>query len=286
MCDVEGYLKSKYKGNPAKAECLLALYNLYDSWNLKDTNFDSKFTSEDHFDSCLWEMLLARYLKSLGLDITSSDTGPDFKICYGDKTIWVEAICPAPKGLPEDWLNRREYGVYNVPHEEILLRWTAALKEKKEKHKCWLEKGIVSCDDPYVIAVSGCRLADSIDHYDISQFPFAVASVYPAGALELTIGGDLVEIVDAKLGYRPSVYNHNKSEVPTDNFCNSDYRYVSAVLGTQAGADTAYTENIPYALAHNFQAANKLPIGIFKYKEYGREYIFEKEDGGFIPKII
>jgi type I restriction enzyme S subunit len=54
----------------------------------------------------------------------------------------------------------------SFPHEQMLLRWTSAIKEKWEKligsqdgtFKGWVEKGIVVPEDAYVIAVNGRQL--------------------------------------------------------------------------------------------------------------------------------
>ncbi len=76
-------------------------------------------------------------------------------------------ICPEPNGISATWLNfepERKVKVVAFPHEEIILRWTAAIKEKGErllgtpdgKEKGYLGKGIVGTEGAYVIAVNGC----------------------------------------------------------------------------------------------------------------------------------
>ena len=74
-------------------------------------------------------------------------------------------ICPAPTGIPEQWLNPRGEGL-QFPHEAILLRWTAAIKEKAQKllgnpateTKGYLQKGVVGEQDVYVVAVNARML--------------------------------------------------------------------------------------------------------------------------------
>jgi hypothetical protein len=66
----------------------------------------------------------------------------------------VEAVSPEPKGVPDDWMEHPkpgEFKVGDVPHTEVLLRWTAALKEKWDKLNIYREKAIVGENDAYVI---------------------------------------------------------------------------------------------------------------------------------------
>ncbi len=163
MSQVEDFLKERFPNNLELTSCLIDLHRRYAEWGLKDRNFDQVFTDgkDEHFFSYLWEMLLASHFKSIGLDISSANEGPDFKMDRSGQTIWVEAICPAPTGLPDDWLREARAGeirVRNVPHEAMLLRWTSALKEKKEKLAGWRErKSIVG---PNGAIVKSCVWAD------------------------------------------------------------------------------------------------------------------------------
>jgi hypothetical protein len=88
------------------------------------------------------------------------------------------------------------------PHEPLLLRWTAAIKEKAEKllgnaagAKGYLDKGIVATDDTYVIAVNGRLLRGP--HFatinGISQFPFAVEAAFAVGPIAVVINLDTGE---------------------------------------------------------------------------------------------
>ena len=49
--------------------------------------------------------------------------------------------------------------VWSLPHEAMLLRWTAALKEKREQLERHRKAGYVQDDVPTVIAVNSCRLS-------------------------------------------------------------------------------------------------------------------------------
>lgn len=296
MGRVAAYLAERYADNPEVRECLTVLYHQYAAWDLKDTTFDRDFTDgrDEHFYPYLWEMILARHLHDLGLPISSADEGPDFKVNLGDQTIWIEAICPSPAGLPDHWINIRSIDqpvrLCGVPHEQMLMRWTSALKEKKEKltgriernrrtgdeilKPGYLEKGIVGEGEPYVIAVSACRLGfgNAFLHEGISQMPFAVEAAFPIGPIEIVFDRETMEAVEQRNVYRPVIQKPNGADVPTDSFLNPDYAGVSAILGTPAGVNAACGDQAPIALVHNPLATNKLPVGILGVDE---EYVPE-----------
>lgn len=100
------------------------------------------------------------------------------------------------QGLPDEWINHVSGNVVSLPHEEILLRWTSAIKEKAEKllgradRKTgeripgYIEKGIVTPSDAYVIAING-RLLRGFggaipELHGISQLPYAVEATFAA----------------------------------------------------------------------------------------------------------
>ena len=299
MSQVEDFLADKFPNNTKLTGCLIDLHRRYANWGLKDTKFDKDFTDgeDEHFYAYLWEMLLARHLKNIPLDISSADEGPDFRIGRSDQIIWIEAICPSPSGLPDEWLRKPRPGeirVRSLPHEEMVLRWTAALKEKKEKlagrperdrvtgegivRPGYLDKGVVGPGDPYVIAVSSCRLSwlESDCHVGISQLPFAVEAVFPVGPIEVVINRETMETVDTHHGYRLYIRKPSGAEVPTDSFLNPAYAGVSAILGSPAGLDDAACgASMPIVVVHNPLAKNRLPVGVL-----GADQEYVAEDKG------
>jgi type I restriction enzyme S subunit len=93
-----------------------------------------------------------------------------------------------------------------MPHEAMLLRWTAAIKEKAEKllgsvdgsRVGYLTKGTVRSDEAYVIAINGRmlrRLGSSL--LGISQFPFAAEAVFAFGPYELHLDRKTLKVVEA-----------------------------------------------------------------------------------------
>lgn len=275
---IKDFLVKKFPDNWEAINGILDLYKQYDAWGLKDRHFETELAdgNDQHFYSRLWEMILAKHLKNVGFEVTSRDEGPDFAIPWEGKTIWVEAICPAPRGLPDEWINPAPSGMVvlnSVPHQEILLRLTAALKEKKEKlvgsenRPGYLKKGVVKLTDPYIIALSTCCLGQFPVHDGVSQFPLIVEAVFPVGPIQIMINTTTANVTDTRHAYRNIIKNTNNSAVKTDVFLSRDFKAVSATLSCTAGINAACGYNYASALVHNPLADNKIPVGIFGVSE-------------------
>src|SRR5262245_55870776 len=158
------YPHEDYRGVDLRAVVERLCRDYIDS-GLGDRNSEQRLCAED--DATYWqqfsEVLLARELTKVGIAATRGRVGPDFLITHEGKKIWIEAITPKPEGIPERWLQRNVEEAMGLPHQEILLRWTAAIKEKAEKLigrtqdnvKGYLQKGIVAQDDAYIVAING-----------------------------------------------------------------------------------------------------------------------------------
>ena len=107
---------------------------------------------------------------NFGLARPKPGVGPDFLVMNGERKIWIEVVCPEPVQLPDKWLNFQPNTVVSFPHEEILLRWTSAIKVKAEqlignenRPRGYLASGIVAKEDAYVIAVNSAW-SETIKH--------------------------------------------------------------------------------------------------------------------------
>ncbi len=193
-CDkeVKDFLETHYANAPHYKASLIALWDKFLELGLPTAHFVSEFTSgkKSVMSQRAWEMMLARHLDAQGYRITTADDRPDFRIEHEGKVIWVEAVCPEPIGLPQEFMDAPkpgEFKVGDIPHNEVLLRWTTAIKAKCDKLKEYRAKGVVGANDGYVIAVNGCQLGALPLHHGVSQFPYALEAVYPAGPIAITI---------------------------------------------------------------------------------------------------
>ena len=260
---VDGFLETRFAGNPPALQYYTGLWQAYQASNLADPHFNKEITSGDEgcFWSRVWEMVLYRHLATLTKEISSTAAGPDFRAVIGGRPVYIEAVTPAPTGLPTDWLTppNGPVRVWSLPHEAMLLRWTAALKEKREQLERHRKAGYVQDDVPTVIAVNSCRLSWSPEEIGITQLPFAVEAVFPIGPLAVPVNTRTAEFGQSYQSARFSVLSRRGSPVPTDSFLNPDYSGVSALLGCATCHVSG--SSLPLVLVHNPLARNPLPLG-------------------------
>jgi hypothetical protein len=262
---------------------------------LSDPKFVSELASgsDQKFWACASEALIADRLrdKNFGARDTRGE-GPDFLVIDGARRVWVEVVCPEPVNVPADWLNPPSGGVIDFPHEEILLRWTSAIKAKAEaligssdgRQAGYVNSGLVAPDDAYVIAVNGCQLRGGRFPalFGISQFPFAAEAVFPIGPYQLRIDRETLEVVDRGHQHRAYVLNKNGAKVPAYTFLDPRFNQVSAIWAVDLDGGSAIGNREPMVVVHNPNATNPVPVGFLPADdEYvtvaeGDELVFSK----------
>jgi hypothetical protein len=140
-------------------ERIVELFRFLDG--MEDSHFAQELDRDAH--ARLWEMMVAKILKSEGYKPKSTDHGPDFVVEKDGKRVFIEAICPGPgdEGNPNS-VPPIVYGApiaQDVPVAQIVLRIRGAIEEKKRKYTQYLEQGIVSASDVCMIAVSSSKLS-------------------------------------------------------------------------------------------------------------------------------
>jgi type I restriction enzyme S subunit len=273
---IETFLLQRYPGSGRSQTVRDAIANACNAFansGLADANFTKELCSgsEQKIWSCLSEALLAMHLRKVGLVPVPSHGGPDFLIIENGRKIWIEVICPEPSGVPSDWLTPKFGNVIDFPHERILLRWTSAIKEKAEKLigsldgaiKGYIEKGIVTSEDAYVIAVNGCQLRSGQFPalLGISQFPFAVEAVFAVGPYQITINSDTLEGTGAGHKHRPLIPKPEGTPVPAYTFLDTKFQPISAIWAVDVIGTSAIGNSEPMAVIHNPNAVNPIPIG-------------------------
>jgi type I restriction enzyme S subunit len=231
--------------------------------------------------------MLYDHLRNLGFQPCSSEKGPDFRIVHQEQVIWIEAVTPSPEDIPPSYLkppNKWQVTVGELPDEEPLLRWTAALSAKRARLQSYKKGGIIGENDCTIIAVNSCRLHDwRRNDCGSSGFPFAVEAVFPIGRRAAPVtpegqpDGATVNIP------RYEVRNPKGKLVSTDSFCNPQYANVSALLGCYhkptVNPDYQKTGKISLTMVHNPLAAVPLPRGILDQE---KEYFAEAEGDHYV----
>jgi type I restriction enzyme S subunit len=283
MSEIVDWLRKRFP-NPDFSEHYEGLISKYMASGLAPPNTSTEITSGDRgLCAHIWEAMLYRHLSSLGYEFRRGNVrkagqrGPDFGIVHEGRTIWIEAIVASPEGIPPDYLRPPEPGEFKAgsfPHQEILLRWTSALRDKRAKLQKYVVDDVVPATDRTIIAINGCRTTGGYQDNGISQMPFAVEAVFPVGSLAVRVNRNDGRIVgDAYHTARFSVEKPNGAPVPTDSFFNRAYSNVSAVLG--CGRGHMLHGGLPLAVVHNLLAKVPLQHGIL-----GANKEFVPEDEG------
>lgn len=219
---------------------------------------------EHQFFQQLWEMVLGCHLLDLGLAVQApKGNAPDFLVEHEGQRIWVEAICPTPKGVPAEFVKPPPggTGVIDWPNDPVLLRWTHAIAEKRRKLERYREKGVVQPGDSYVIAVNGHWLGAVMDSEGISGWPWAAEATLAIGPIQVTVNRNTLEWGDFQNSARSRVMNANNAQVETDTFWSDHYVPVSAVLGT-VKASWERTP-APICVVHNPKTDAPIPRWLF-----------------------
>lgn len=199
-----------------------------------DCNFGEQIRRE--FNARFWEMYLACTLMDKGYEITgkaSKNAGPDIRIEHKGNIIWIEATAPTSGNQSSsdrvpDLVITDPPTAQQVPDKQIILRYCAAIKEKYNNKYCrYLESGIISKEDFYIIAINGCRIRSSQTDFDP---PRILRSVLPFGFRQVTLDTVSRKIISQGYQYRATISKASGSSVRTDIFTNPYYKHISAIL--------------------------------------------------------
>lgn len=250
--------------------------------DLGDANFATELSAgvETRYWQRLSEALFGNEIRAGGLPVRPSRHGPDFLLELDGHRIWIEVICPLPTGIPPDWLTPPTGQAVGFPHEAVLLRWTAAIKEKAEKllgnptdgTRGYIDKGVVGAQDSYVIAINGRLLRGP--HFasiaGISQLPSAVEAAFAVGPMTLTVDRNTNHAVGGGHQHRPTIRKPNGAAVPAYSFLDPTFAPVSAIWAADLDASWVIGNAKPMAVVHNPGAARPVPLGLLPAQD---EYV-------------
>lgn len=254
---------------------LTETYRRYCDEGLADKEFGNQLAEGDEgvYRQRVGELLLAEALWKGGFKLTSAAEGPDFRAEKDGEAFWIELVTPKPVGIPEV-----RYGEASVaPHEQTLLRWTAAIAEKSQKLlgcaqrgvKGYLEKGIVGEAERYLIAVNDRMLVRCVDEMTgVSRLPYPVEALFAVGPYGVAIDPRTLDVVGAGHQQRVFVLNRNNAEVPTNTFFDPNHAPISAVLGITLREEAILGRPHRSALVYNPLAANPLPHRLLASQEH------------------
>lgn len=257
-------------------------------WHQFERYADSKFKTQLRYDfhAGYWEMYLANALMEMGYLIDSADSGPDIKI-EGQPKVWIEAVTSKdgestkPPDIKPISSGKSEF--INISEDEIMLRYTSSINEKFRKGKGYIEKGVMSEDDAYIIAINGASVSHSRSD-DVP--PWVFKTLFGVGPQTITVYPSSSKSSESNFSFMPSIVNKNKAIVPTTYFQAHHYKELSGVLFSLTNvSNRPFAIGADFIFIHNPFAKVQVPGGFFKR---GKEYIAAHSADGkqFNVKII
>jgi hypothetical protein len=192
---------------------------------------DAPLRARGDFQAVWWELYLANSFRRAGIELTPWDKRartrgiPD--VVAINPRVWIEAVMPR-LGEKSDQLKEPPPGeVYNVPHDQFVLRLAAAIQEKAKKFDTYIANGTVQSSESMVIAVSGGRLPFKFSE---AAVPRIVRALFGVGDVGVQLDVKSGEVVGHFVQHQDRVLKKAGAEVRTDAFLSDQFAHISAVL--------------------------------------------------------
>jgi hypothetical protein len=242
-------------------------------WRIYEPYADRHFRRDarKHFLQRYWEMYLTVALIEKGINpIRVGGTGPEFYFEHAGRRVWVEAIAPGPgQGKDRVPKNLSKYG-FSVPTENILLRYTSALTDKRNKLLIDRKRGIVKPQDAYILAIN-CR---GIPHAWLGGvIPYVIQAFLPFGPMSLTFDIRTMQVKGRRFQWREAVSKRGGALVSTKAFLETSFADISAIIHSAVDAVNApVIIGEDFSVLHNPNATVRIPIELFSH---WKQFIFE-----------
>jgi hypothetical protein len=229
------YLRLRDADDASDAEQKAYLDGLWTRARLHlDWNFKSAF-ARDAAQRC-WEIRLAVAFLDLGYALDAGGEGrPDLatRLSTGER-LWVEAVAPtlgAPNNpdRPAELIPDGRFRT--VPIEQILMRYTQVLREKRDQFLGYRQAGVVAEGDRCVIAVSSAALWPHVAGVGL---PRILSAVFPIGNERVIVDRGTLEVVRVEHEYRGEVFRSGGAGIPTTEFLTPEYATISGVIHDSA----------------------------------------------------
>jgi hypothetical protein len=224
--------------------------------------------------SVYWEAHVAAGLRQAGallvprVERTPRIAGPD--LLLRTPRAWVEAATVSagegPDAVPED-----EIGVArSVPDDQIILRLTQAITQKRARYTHYLQRGWVAATDPFLVAVNSGTVPSGKAELPL---PRIVRAVFPFGHMTLRVDTTSLEVTDSFYQHRPLISKTSGATVSTAMFEDPEFAGVSAcIYSTSDAFNSPRSLSRSLVLVHNPLATAPFPRGaLVNVREYWRE---------------
>jgi hypothetical protein len=244
-----------------------------------DGNFKSAFACNTI--QRFWELRLAASFLDLGYVLEGGGEGrPDLatRLPTGER-LWVEAVAPtlgAPNNpdRPPDLIPDGRFRP--VPIEQVLMRYTQALREKRDRFSAYRQEGLVAEGDRCVIAVSSAALWP---HLEGVGLPRILSAVFPIGRERVVVDRETFAVVRVEHEYRGEIFRAGGAGIPTTAFLSPEYAMISGLIHDSARPTSLRQQgNARFVSANNPTTTVPLPPGYFGL---GEEYRSAPDGDGF-----
>lgn len=205
-------------------------------------DLDVRQKARKEFHQRWWEIYLTHSLLGAGIQLASRkyrqsrNSGPDLLAHVAGSNLWIEAVT-ASAGEGPDAV--RSYGPPKAPRpfpeKEIMLRFQQAFSTKICVHAKYVEKGLVSPSEGYVVALNGALVERG---YPCTQrFPRIVSALLLGIEKEwVEFDGATSHTGEAHYEYQTEVEKKSKGAVTLAAFRDPANSCVSAVLYSASDA--------------------------------------------------
>jgi len=245
---------------------------IFDSlWQIYQPLADKHFLSDckKHFHQRTWEMYLGVALIKNGLNISSSEKGPDFVVDKGrENEIFIEATActrgETKDAVPAEYFAEKpeEIRIQDVPYDKMLIRLTNSLDSKYKKYKDFIKKK----EKPYIIAINRSGLGY------LNDIPLILKCLFGLGFQSFKIIND--KLFNAGWTMKKRVFKENGSEVPISFFEEEEHNIISAVIYSEKSVLNCPKEiGSDCILVHNPKAKLSIDPKIFSFlRQYKAKY--------------
>jgi hypothetical protein len=211
--------------------------------------------------------MLADILHDNGFVFEKHKNGPDFSIQIGEKTVWIEAICPGlgkpgrPDSIEPPVRNPRE--AIQVPVDKETLRVASGLKTKADSFRHYIECGRISATDVCIVALSTAKIDSAYSVF--SGTPLGVRVTLGLGGPFAALDSKTMKKVREGMEPKLEIAKKGGAEVRMDPFLTGELKHVAAFLcSDNSPFRLQYGRYASMALIHNPTATTPLDARIFK----------------------
>ncbi len=194
---------------------------------------NTKDCEYQEFYSIVHELRIYNYFQSKGIEIKANNDnkiGPDFNTQYG----YIECVSTTKGKRGTEtriYVDNLLKGNHNR-YKSALPRLSAAIKDKNEKIKQYLQKGVINASSPRIIAVSTAIFSNEF-HSDL-LIDLAEQILYGIGYMLITSDNYYLETKDEEVLYshEPVGLKNYSTELNLVYFLQEEFAYTSAIMLT------------------------------------------------------